>query len=104
APGLTPNGAEGAPEIPTSQATTAAALRVAHCLAGTPGAAIVAGCTPALPLVIVEAGIVAPLLDRAHAYYVASGCGGAIDADPAQRRVFDHLTAGVRDAVVFGAG
>lgn len=44
------------------------------------------------------------VLDRTHAIYVASGCAIAPDASPAGRRLFDHLTAGVRDAVVFGAG
>src|SRR6185369_15393023 len=33
-----------------------------------------------------------------------SGCTSAIDDDGAWRAAFDHLTAGIRDAVVFGAG
>jgi nicotinamidase-related amidase len=92
------------PPDPTPPPSTAPARLAPHCLAGTPGAAVTPSCTPALPLAIVAAGSVTPRLDRAHAYYVASGCGNAVDTDPVHRRVFDHLTAGVRDAVVFGAG
>jgi hypothetical protein len=43
-------------------------------------------------------------LDRAHAVYVDGGCGQGPDDGPGRTRVFEHLTAGVRDAVVFGAG
>ncbi len=43
-------------------------------------------------------------LDREHALYVDSGCGCAPDGDVEHARAFNHLTAGVRDAVVFGAG
>ncbi len=76
-----------------------------HCLAGTAGVASAPGCIPASPVVVGEPGAApAPALDRAHAYYVASGCAAAVDADPVGGLVFDHLTAGVRDAVVFGAG
>ena len=77
-----------------------------HCLAGSPGAARASACVPPLPLAICPAATEdAPLpLDRAHAFYVSSGCMAAPDASPQQRRVFDHLTAGVRDGVVFGAG
>jgi len=79
-----------------------------HCLVASPGADVAAGCTPALPLATISAAVapstVAPVLDRGHAYYVGSGCGAAVDADPVHARVFDHLTAGVGDAVVFGAG
>lgn len=46
----------------------------------------------------------ASILDRAHADYVASGCAAPPDMAPLFLRVFDHVTAGVRDAVVFGAG
>jgi nicotinamidase-related amidase len=76
-----------------------------HCVAGTAGAERAPGCLPASPVrlaaVDTQGG---PALDRAHAYYVATGCAAAPDATPADRHVLDHLTAGVRDAVVFGAG
>jgi hypothetical protein len=76
----------------------------AHCLRDAPGAARVPGCEPALPVRVVEPDGSAAPLDRARALYVASGCSAAIDGTPATRAAFDHLTAGVRDAVVFGAG
>lgn len=77
----------------------------AHCVLATAAAACRparAGAPPAR--VCAPDGKDVPALDRAHAYYVASGCADAPDATPSSRRVFDHLTAGVRDAVVFGAG
>jgi nicotinamidase-related amidase len=75
-----------------------------HCVAGTPGVVNVPGCVPALPMIVVAPDTVVPALDRAHAYYVASGCRAPIDTVSSGRVVFDHLTAGIRDAVVFGAG
>jgi hypothetical protein len=42
--------------------------------------------------------------DRRHAVYVDSGCGADPDATPERKRAFTHLTSGIRDAVVFGAG
>ena len=45
-----------------------------------------------------------PALDRRHAYYVTTGCARPVDGEPKSRTVVDHLTAGVRDAVIFGAG
>jgi nicotinamidase-related amidase len=72
----------------------------AHCAAGSGGADRAPGCAPVHPPEIAPAAA----LDRVHAYYVAAGCGAPIDAEPADLRVIDHLTAGIRDAVVFGAG
>ena len=92
-----------APDRTSVSSVTAPAL-AAHCLAGTAGADIAPGCAPAPPVIVVAAGSVAPALDRAHAYYVASGCGAGVDAGALHTRVFDHLAAGVGDAVVFGAG
>jgi len=66
-----------------------------------------AGCLPILPLQVWTAEGAsdhAPALDRARAVYVDSGCGHDPDDLPRRARVFAHLTAGVRDAVVFGAG
>lgn len=74
-----------------------------HCLAATAGAAAAPGCVPGQPVVAVTGSVYAPL-DRAHVYHVRTGCAVAVDGDPTARAVFDHLTAGVRDAVVFGAG
>jgi nicotinamidase-related amidase len=77
-----------------------------HCLHGSPGAERLPSCRPALPVALcdAEASGDRPALDREHAFYVGSGCAAAPDAMPAHRRVFEHLTAGIRDAVVFGAG
>jgi len=78
-----------------------------HCLDGTAGAARASGCDPARPTLQIDSETALATLgtlDREHAYYVASGCAGAPDATPSWRRIFDHLTVGVRDAVVFGAG
>lgn len=61
------------------------------------------GCLPMLPMQVRTANS-ADVLDRAHALYVDSGCKQAPDDAPGHRRAFEHLTAGVRDAVVFGAG
>ena len=77
-----------------------------HCVRGTPGAERLPSCRPVLPIELceAEASAAASALDRAHAFYVTSGCAAAPDATAAHRRAFGHLTAGVRDAVVFGAG
>jgi len=77
----------------------------AHAAVGSAGAEPAAGCVPAEPVIVVApASSAARALDRAHAYYVATGCGAAPDADPVCRAVVEHLLAGVRDAIVFGAG
>jgi hypothetical protein len=75
-----------------------------HCLAGGDGASPAPGCAPARTPVTLAPKDPVPTLDRAHAYYLRSGCLDPVDAEPTGRAVFDHLTAGVRDAVVFGAG
>jgi len=75
----------------------------AHCHADSAGSARLA--LPAVPVMTID-----PVrdggrtLDRAHALYVASGCAAAPDATDAGARAVAHLTAGIRDAVVFGAG
>ncbi len=74
-----------------------------HCRAGDPGSALAPACVPAQSIVTVARGASAPL-DRTRAYHLASGCASPIDDDPALRTAFEHLTAGIRDAVVFGAG
>jgi hypothetical protein len=64
-------------------------------------------CLPALPVQLWTTAVASdpPLaLDRAHAIYVDSGCAQDPDAHPVHARAFAHLTAGVRDAVVCGAG
>lgn len=63
-------------------------------------------CTPELPMRIVRSDGAAhdPPLDRSAALYLDSGCGARPDAVPIHARAFAHLIAGVRDAVVFGAG
>ena len=43
-------------------------------------------------------------LDRELAIYLDSGCAAAVAVTPAHARAFAHLTSGVRNAVVFGAG
>lgn len=63
-----------------------------------------ARCRPALPIQIGPKGEFAGGIDRHHATYVDSGCHLSPDDGPERRRAFLHLTAGVRDAVVFGAG
>jgi hypothetical protein len=73
-----------------------------HAAAGGAGAAPIGA--PTRPAILVSPAGTAPALDRAHAYYVASGCTGPPDGDAASRAVVEHLLAGVRDAVVFGAG
>jgi nicotinamidase-related amidase len=75
-----------------------------HCERGTPGEARVAGYEPILPARVWALEATVGTLDRDHAPYIASGCVEPPDRRPALRRVFDHLTAGIRDAVVFGAG
>jgi len=75
-----------------------------HCGRGERGATRVADCAPALPVRIVDADTPPADLARSHALYLATGCQTAVDAAPAPRAAFDVLTAGVRDAVVCGAG
>jgi len=75
----------------------------AHCHAGSAGSARLA--LPAVPVVTIDpARDGGRPLDRVHALYVASGCAVAPDATAAGARAVAHLTAGIRDAVVFGAG
>lgn len=45
-----------------------------------------------------------PPLDRTVALYLDSGCARRPDAAAAHGPIFAHVTAGIRDAVVFGAG
>jgi len=61
------------------------------------------GCGPYLPMEVCDEVRDAPL-DRTHATYVASGCACAPDEAGHAKRAFEHTTAGIRDAVVFGAG
>ena len=76
-----------------------------HCLAGTAGEASTLSCLPAASVLLVDPSTTPiPVLDRDHVYWVASGCVAVVDAEPAGRLVFEHLAAGIRDAVVFGAG
>jgi nicotinamidase-related amidase len=78
-----------------------------HCLAGTEGTQRAPACDPSKPLRCWTRGrdpAAAVDLDRAHADYVASGCAATPDAPPLFARVLDHVTAGIRDAVVLGAG
>ncbi len=76
----------------------------AHCR--TPGAATArpVGCVPALPMRVATSDDVDAALDRATATYVDSGCLDAPDATPSGAQAFRYVIAGVRDAVVFGAG
>jgi hypothetical protein len=63
------------------------------------------GCTPMLPFRVFHASEAASAsLDRTRAVYVTSGCGRAPDGDASWAAAFAHITAGVRDAVVFGGG
>jgi nicotinamidase-related amidase len=75
----------------------------AHCHAESAGSARLA--MPAVPALTIDpAQDGGRTFDRAHALYVASGCAAAPDATDAGARAVAHLTAGIRDAVVFGAG
>lgn len=78
-----------------------------HCLQPGAGHERPPACVPRLPIQVwegVELTDEGPPLDREHALYLDSGCGLAPDGDVGHARAFNHLTAGVRDAVVFGAG
>jgi len=78
-----------------------------HCRSAESANARPVGCLSTLPMQVWAADVESNsvmTLDRAHAVYVDSGCGLAPDGDPCRARAFEHLTAGVRDAVVFGAG
>lgn len=78
-----------------------------HCRSKRSGWSRPAGCTAILPMQVwTEEPEDAPemTLDRAHAVYVDSGCHHAPDGALRRSRAFGHLTAGIRDAVVFGAG
>jgi len=77
-----------------------------HALAGSAGGERLDGCVPVLPAVTVDVWCdqLDTPVDRSHAFYLATGCAGAPDETPLERRVFEHLIAGIRDAVVFGAG
>ena len=84
----------------------AAPVEPPHCDGPAAGRARLDACAPALPIAVVtsDRGEARPALDRAHAYYVASGCRRPADGDAATRAAVDHVSAGIRDAVVFGAG
>lgn len=73
-----------------------------HCLE--PSAALdrLPGCVPHLPVRVWSPDEVAGR-DRRHAVYVTSGCGQPPDGTGGEA-AFRHLVAGVRDAVIFGAG
>jgi hypothetical protein len=77
--------------------------RLAHCERETPGATRPDRCLPWRPARVWEDVATARPVGRAYAEYVTSGCLRPMDVAPAHRRVVDHLAAGVRDAVVFGA-
>jgi hypothetical protein len=63
------------------------------------------GCRPTLPLQVWRSNPTgASSLERDRATYVDSGCHLAPDDGPERERAFRHVTAGVRDAIVFGAG
>ena len=103
--------ADGVDPVPSAGALPAHASPAdgvpPHCLVGVEGVGRPPECEPARPSRYwtpdtPHAEVAA--LDRSHTDYVGSGCGTAPDTWPALTRVVDHLTAGVRDAVVFGAG
>ena len=78
-----------------------------HCRPQSEGAARAPGCDPVKPPRCWTPGHdtgPALALDRAGADYVASGCAAPPDVAPLLLRVFEHVTAGVNDAIVFGAG
>jgi nicotinamidase-related amidase len=78
--------------------------RPRHCERGTAGAERPEACLPVHPLRVSDAAEASPPPgDRGHAEYVASGCCTPVDAAPVHRRALDHLAAGIRDAVIFGA-
>jgi hypothetical protein len=78
--------------------------RPAHAARATAGAGHPDDCLPARPIRLWEPDAPAvPPADRDHADYVTSGCQAPVEAAPVHGRVLDHLAAGVRDAVVFGA-
>lgn len=66
------------------------------------------GCMPSRPIEITgddSPELTATATDlRTHAIYVDSGCALRPDAGRGRAHAFDRLVAGVRDAVVFGAG
>lgn len=77
-----------------------------HCREGATWSVRPPGCQPVLPIVVARGDAHAddPPLDRTCALYLDSGCAAPPDSAFGHRRAFAHLTAGVRDAVVFGAG
>lgn len=76
-----------------------------HCLTGSDGMVHPAQCAPTLPVATCWDDEESEHdLDRRHAYYVTSGCARRPDDVPRHRQVLEHLVAGVRDVVVFGAG
>ncbi len=76
----------------------------AHCGSLDASSARPPGCEPRLPLRIARGDRDGEAPDRTVAIYLDSGCRRPPDAAPVHRRAFDCLIAGVRDAVVFGAG
>ena len=76
-----------------------------HCGAFDAGEERADGCRPTLPLQVWRSNPTdASCLERDCATYVDSGCHLAPDDGPERERAFRHVTAGVRDAIVFGAG
>lgn len=79
---------------------------LAHCREGSTWSVRPPRCGPVLPILIARGDGHAdePPLDRTCALYLDSGCASAPDLAIGHKRAFAHLTAGVRDAIVFGAG
>ncbi len=77
-----------------------------HCIVGSDGAGRAPDCTPCGTVVVAAPNDDdrALTLDRASVYYLGSGCVLPIDTEPTGRAIVEHLTAGIRDAVVFGVG
>ncbi len=78
--------------------------RPTHCVTGTHGAERVEACAARLPVRLFSLESQERPAGRAYTSYLGSGCAVAIATAPSQQAVFAHLIAGVRDAVVFGAG
>ncbi len=90
----------------TPDGLTASVGMPPHCGEAETWSARPAACAPASPLRLVgsadaDAG---ESLARGTAVYLDSGCATAPDGSAAHARAFALLTAGIRDAVVFGAG
>ena len=78
-----------------------------HCRSVQSGHDRPAGCTPNFPMQVWTEDAEEHCkmrFDRVHAVYVDSGCGRSPDGSPRYASAFEHLTAGIRDVIVFGAG